>query len=410
MSTQGQGDGGVYFSTLGPCSYGLGTYEYEENLIRDCFGVERLEEYKGQGRLSAVIVSACHPALLQPAPGGRDRAKVVSKSDFSAFSLPHLDGNYFLRPDRILGVFYIDPNEQPRSGASNVSNPLISREREYDAEGIDHINLSLEKQTSVYSQVMEISSYLLLGESEGSFNLGGNKIIHSDEEDIDDDIEEGDIYGIDTSDDNRFSLNLKSHEQDIQTRNGQSQTRSGQTSLSRPVSESSFQSLIQSSSSTSKKPKDDFSNARATSLRNGGLGGKGWSALKNKVKQKTYLQQQEEQEQDKDIRSNERTRSTSMQAPSTLRSSTDNALFLVGHRQQRVGSDNDSGSIEHLRYSTSSLSSTPPVHVSPPQPPPSSLPPPPPRPLGTPSSQTHSLPQHQDELDESDDDPDSTML
>mmetsp|Transcript_10257 Transcript_10257/g.13387 ORF Transcript_10257/g.13387 Transcript_10257/m.13387 type:complete len:593 (+) Transcript_10257:165-1943(+) len=119
MSTQGQGDGGVYFSTLGPCSYGLGTYEYEENLIRDCFGVERLEEYKGQGRLSAVIVSACHPALLQPAPGGRDRAKVVSKSDFSAFSLPHVDGNYFLRPDRILGVFYIDPNNQPRSGASS---------------------------------------------------------------------------------------------------------------------------------------------------------------------------------------------------------------------------------------------------------------------------------------------------
>ena len=24
MSTQGQGDGGVYFSTLGPASYGLG--------------------------------------------------------------------------------------------------------------------------------------------------------------------------------------------------------------------------------------------------------------------------------------------------------------------------------------------------------------------------------------------------
>ena len=35
MSTQGQGDGGVYFSTLGPCSYNLGGEDYEENIIVD---------------------------------------------------------------------------------------------------------------------------------------------------------------------------------------------------------------------------------------------------------------------------------------------------------------------------------------------------------------------------------------
>jgi len=38
MSTQGQGDRGVYFSTLGPASYGLGTPDYEKNIIIDCFG------------------------------------------------------------------------------------------------------------------------------------------------------------------------------------------------------------------------------------------------------------------------------------------------------------------------------------------------------------------------------------
>jgi hypothetical protein len=53
MSSQGQGDGGVYFSTLGPCSYGLGLSEndsknYEDNIIKDCFGVERLHEFKGK--------------------------------------------------------------------------------------------------------------------------------------------------------------------------------------------------------------------------------------------------------------------------------------------------------------------------------------------------------------------------
>ena len=51
MSTQGQGDGGVYFSTLGPASYDLGTSKYEENIIVDCFGRERLEEYRGKHKL-----------------------------------------------------------------------------------------------------------------------------------------------------------------------------------------------------------------------------------------------------------------------------------------------------------------------------------------------------------------------
>ena len=32
MSTQGQGDGGVYFSTLGPASYKIGTRNYEDNI------------------------------------------------------------------------------------------------------------------------------------------------------------------------------------------------------------------------------------------------------------------------------------------------------------------------------------------------------------------------------------------
>ena len=100
MSTQGQGDGGVYFSTMGPCSYGLGTGSYEENIIKDCFGVERLEEYEGRGKLDAVVVYAVHPSALTQAPGGRDRAKVVAKADFQDLSLAHEDGNFFLRPDR----------------------------------------------------------------------------------------------------------------------------------------------------------------------------------------------------------------------------------------------------------------------------------------------------------------------
>ena len=46
MSTQGQGDGGVYFSALSPASYHMGSATYEDNLITDCFGRGRLAECK----------------------------------------------------------------------------------------------------------------------------------------------------------------------------------------------------------------------------------------------------------------------------------------------------------------------------------------------------------------------------
>jgi hypothetical protein len=69
MSTQGQGDGGVYFSTLGPAAYHLGSDSYEENIIVDCFGAERLEEYKGKGMLDMCLVYGAEAAVLTQAPG-----------------------------------------------------------------------------------------------------------------------------------------------------------------------------------------------------------------------------------------------------------------------------------------------------------------------------------------------------
>jgi hypothetical protein len=101
MSTQGQGDGGVYFSTLGPSSYELGADIYEENIIIDCFGKERLEEYRGKHKLDLLFVYGVHPSVVEQAPGGRENAKMVSKALFEDFANPSIDGNYFLRPDFI---------------------------------------------------------------------------------------------------------------------------------------------------------------------------------------------------------------------------------------------------------------------------------------------------------------------
>jgi hypothetical protein len=87
MSTQGQGDGGVYFSMQGPCLYGLGTDRYEENIIVDCFGAGRLEEYRGKGKLDLCIVYGAEPWALSPAPGGRDNALMVTTHLTAFFSL-----------------------------------------------------------------------------------------------------------------------------------------------------------------------------------------------------------------------------------------------------------------------------------------------------------------------------------
>ena len=107
MSTQGQGDGGVYFSTLSPASYGLGAQDYEENIIKDCFGKERIEEYRGKHKLDLLLVYGIEPSILQQAPGGRNNAKMVSKKTFEDLTLPHADGSYYLRPDRIFAAIVV---------------------------------------------------------------------------------------------------------------------------------------------------------------------------------------------------------------------------------------------------------------------------------------------------------------
>jgi hypothetical protein len=65
MSTQGQGDGGVYVSTQGPASYDIGSADYEVNIITDCFGASRIGEYKGKGCLDVILVYGCGSVLEQ---------------------------------------------------------------------------------------------------------------------------------------------------------------------------------------------------------------------------------------------------------------------------------------------------------------------------------------------------------
>lgn len=65
MSTEGQGDGGVYVTTQGPASYGIGSADYEVNIIKDCFGASRIDEYLGKGNLDVILVYGCGRVLEQ---------------------------------------------------------------------------------------------------------------------------------------------------------------------------------------------------------------------------------------------------------------------------------------------------------------------------------------------------------
>ena len=79
------------------------------------------------------LVYGAEPRILQQAPGGRENAKMIGKQIFGNFSLPQSDGNYFLRPDRILGAFLLDPANPIVGGGDEASKEAMAAEKARDA-------------------------------------------------------------------------------------------------------------------------------------------------------------------------------------------------------------------------------------------------------------------------------------
>ena len=148
MSSTGPGgEGGVYFSTLGPCSFGLGSAEhgstnsldnYEVALIKGCFGIDKMEEHQGQGKLSAVLVYALPAACLSAAPGGRDNAVAVSQSTFHDLSLPDPNKDFFLSPAFVVGAFLVDVAKPIKFDA----NAAATAKGEVAADRRSHLKVS----------------------------------------------------------------------------------------------------------------------------------------------------------------------------------------------------------------------------------------------------------------------------
>ena len=73
-----------------------------------------------QGKLDAVLVYALPAALLIPDPAGAsEHAVAVARPLFQDLSLPDPSGNYFLRPEYIVGAFLVDPQAPPRFTATS---------------------------------------------------------------------------------------------------------------------------------------------------------------------------------------------------------------------------------------------------------------------------------------------------
>ena len=179
MSKQGQGDGGVYFSTFSPASYGLGQPDYEKNLIIDCFGKERLEEYRGKHKLDLVLIYGMHPSIIQQAPGGRHNAKVVGKATFENITLPspvagNGDAFYFLRADRIFGALEVDPAvfREDTTSSSPFSSPgddTMAREARRDDQTREQLAAAQQRLEAIDEAIMSATVHVSATQ-EGSFS------------------------------------------------------------------------------------------------------------------------------------------------------------------------------------------------------------------------------------------------
>jgi hypothetical protein len=82
---------------------------------------------------------------------------MITKSAFKELSMEHSNGNYFLRPDRILGCFQINHNARPKLSLRLVTELEIERSRE--AQLAEKLVLSEAKQLSNVARIdLSVSS------------------------------------------------------------------------------------------------------------------------------------------------------------------------------------------------------------------------------------------------------------
>ena len=122
------------------------------------------------------LVYGTEPRILQQAPGGRENAKMVGKQIFGNFSLPQSDGNYFLRPDRILGAFLLDP-ANPIVGGDEAGKVWIltptGEDMEYESHVVFDINVAWGDKCATQTDVRPGVTISTLGAVETRYDRTG---------------------------------------------------------------------------------------------------------------------------------------------------------------------------------------------------------------------------------------------
>mmetsp|Transcript_26879 Transcript_26879/g.34893 ORF Transcript_26879/g.34893 Transcript_26879/m.34893 type:complete len:293 (+) Transcript_26879:3191-4069(+) len=189
----------VCISTLGPLSYGLGGDRYESNIIKDCFGVDKQDEYLGQGKVDLVIVYGCEPSTIHTifnnggGGGGRsssssggggssNTSKCISKPTIKMFSLYDREKNYFLRKDRILGVFQVDKYENPKIETNILSEIEIEKTRdqsfnnkidEYEMKRLSNVTRIDHAVDNMWGESIRSSSAVVMSNHRISQSISG---------------------------------------------------------------------------------------------------------------------------------------------------------------------------------------------------------------------------------------------
>mmetsp|Transcript_46260 Transcript_46260/g.59463 ORF Transcript_46260/g.59463 Transcript_46260/m.59463 type:complete len:919 (+) Transcript_46260:649-3405(+) len=138
---------GVYFSIKGPCSLGLGTTSFMENVITHMVGKDEVEQYHERGMLDLLIVYGAEPCCIRksPLPGqvmiGQDRLEEFSKVNAD-------NGNFYLRPDRIFAALILDENMQQQQQNLRLEDQFhINQEIENDYKTSQLLH-QFEKETT----------------------------------------------------------------------------------------------------------------------------------------------------------------------------------------------------------------------------------------------------------------------
>lgn len=150
----------MYFSTRGLGSYKFGRDEFEELLIVDCFGPERVNEYKGKGKLDVLLILKVHSSLLSFVPGGRDNAVFIQKRAFETLTSKEEDGCFYLRSSAIAACFHV--GTKTPEGTTNKTLDLMDKEAELDQEQVK----------SLYADMRSAATWSLASEDESNANPG----------------------------------------------------------------------------------------------------------------------------------------------------------------------------------------------------------------------------------------------